>query len=53
MSASGKIALSGLPRGELEAFAERLLAENDALRRAIAELKAEVATLKGLKGRPG
>src|ERR671929_349850 len=52
MSASGKISLSGLPRGELEALAERLLAENDALRRAIAELKAEVATLKGVKGRP-
>jgi DNA-binding IclR family transcriptional regulator len=45
MSASGKISLSGLPRGELEALAERLLAENDALRRAIAKLKAEVATL--------
>jgi hypothetical protein len=52
MSASGKISLSGLPRGELEALAERLLAENDALRRAIAELRAEVATLKGPKGRP-
>src|SRR5689334_6920979 len=52
MSASAKITLSGLPRGELEALAERLLAENDALRQAIAELKAEVATLKGLKGRP-
>src|SRR3954454_21560993 len=52
MSASGKISLSGLPRGELEALAERLLAENDALRQAIAELKAEVATLKGLQGRP-
>src|SRR5919202_3786992 len=52
MSASGKISLSGLPRGELEALAERLLAENDALRQAIAELKAEVATLKGVKGRP-
>src|ERR671929_1335876 len=52
MSASGKISLSGLPRGELEALAERLLAENDALRRAIAELKAEVATLKGVKRRP-
>ena len=52
MSASGKISLSGLPRGELEALTERLLAENDALRQALAELKAEVATLKGLKGRP-
>src|SRR5918911_5080700 len=52
MSASGKIALSGLPRGELEAFAERLLAENDALRQAIAELRAEVAILKGVKRRP-
>src|SRR5690349_22744410 len=52
MSAPAKIPLSSLPRGELEALAERLLAENDALRRAIAELKAEVATLKGVKGRP-
>jgi hypothetical protein len=52
MSASGKISLSGPPRAELEALAERLLAENDALRQAIAELKAEVATLKGVKGRP-
>src|ERR671938_274035 len=52
MSASGKIGLSGLPRAELEALAERLLAENDALRQAIAEPKAEVATLKGVKGRP-
>src|SRR5690348_3887923 len=52
MSASGKISLSGLPRGELEALAERLLAGNDALRRAIAELKAEVASRKGVKRRP-
>src|SRR5215218_6029691 len=52
MSAPEKITLSGLPRGELEALAERLLAENAALRQAIAELRAEVATLKGLKGRP-
>ena len=52
MSASKQITLSGLPRGELEALAERLLAENDALRQAVAELKAEVATLKGVKGRP-
>jgi hypothetical protein len=46
MSASAKIPLSGLSRGELEALAERLLAENAALRQAIAELRAEVATLK-------
>src|SRR3982751_119508 len=52
MSAPPKTPLSSLPRGELEALAERLLAENDALRQAIAELKAEVATLKGVKGRP-
>src|SRR3954449_5744844 len=52
MSAPAKIPLSSLPRGELEALAERLLAENDALRRVVTELKAEVATLKGVKGRP-
>src|SRR6476659_1159177 len=52
MSASGKISLSGLPRAELEALAERLLAENDALRQVVTGLKAEVATLKGVKGRP-
>jgi hypothetical protein len=52
MSASAKIPLSGPPRGELEALAERLLAENAALRQAIAELRAEVATLKRVKGRP-
>jgi len=52
MSAPKKISLSGLPRGELEALAEQLLAENAALRQAIAELRAEVATLKGVKDRP-
>jgi len=52
MSAPTKIPLSSLPRGELEALAERLLAENDALKQAVAELKAEVATLEGVKGRP-
>ena len=49
---SAKIPLSGLSRGELEALAERLLAENAVLRQALAELRAEVATLKGVKGRP-
>src|SRR3954463_15122345 len=52
MSAPEKITLSGLPRGELEALAGRLLADNAALRQAVAELRAEVATLKGVKGRP-
>ena len=52
MSAPERITLPGLSRGELEALAERLLAENAALRRAIAELRAQVATLKGVKGRP-
>jgi hypothetical protein len=54
MSAPEKITLSGLSRGELEALAERLLVENAALQRAIAELRAQaqVATLKGVKGRP-
>src|SRR3954470_10974346 len=52
MSTPGTITLSGLSRGELEALAGRLLADNAALRRAVAELRAEVATLKGVKGRP-
>src|SRR3954447_23116589 len=52
MSAPEKITLSGLPRGELEALAGRLLADNAALRQAVAELRAEGATLKGVKGRP-
>ena len=43
MSVSAKIPLSGLARGEFEALAERLLAENAALKQALAELRAEVA----------
>ena len=47
-----KITLSDLSRGKLEALAERLLADNAALKQAIAELREEVAALKSLKGRP-
>jgi hypothetical protein len=52
MSAAKKTSLSALSRGDLETLTERLLAENAALKQAIADLRAEVATLKGLKGRP-
>ena len=52
MLSSEKISLSGLSRGELEALTERLLAENATLTQAVAELRAEVAKLKGVTGRP-
>src|SRR4028119_2504358 len=51
MSVPEKISLSGLPRGELEALAERLLAENAALGQALAELRAQAAMPQGVTGR--
>jgi hypothetical protein len=52
MLAPKTIPLSALSRGDLEVLAERLLAENAALQQAVAELRAEVAQLKGVKSRP-
>jgi len=52
MPVSMKIPVAELSRGALEALTERLLAENAALKQALAELRTEVAKLKGVKGRP-
>ena len=52
MSVPEKIPLSELSRGDREAQTERLLAENAALKQAMVELRAEIAKLKDVKGRP-
>ena len=52
MAAPKTIPLSALSRGDLEVLAERLLAENAALQQAVAELRAEVAQLKGVRVDP-
>lgn len=52
MSSPEKLSLSDLSRGDLEALIERLLAENTALKQTVADLRAEIAHLKGTTGKP-